>query len=104
MLYYINRPAGHPGFGGHSHEYADQQPELGLIRIFFYLNGFSSNDAALKVVAGSHLYRDGDIGKSVAPTGSDEELIRDLTEKGIRDICYHQNHCYAEDSGLFDLL
>ena len=47
-----------------------------LIRIFFYLNGFSRNDAALKVVAGSHLYRDGDIGKSVAPTGSDEELIK----------------------------
>ena len=72
----INRPAGHPGFGWRSHEYADQQPELGLIRIFFYLNGFSRNDAALKVVAGSHLYRDGDIGKSVAPTGSDEELIK----------------------------
>ena len=72
----INRPAGHPGFGWHSHEYADQQPELGLIRIFFYLNGFSRNDAALKVVAGSHLYRDGDIGKSVAPTGSDKQLIK----------------------------
>ena len=27
-------------------------------------------------MAGSHLYRDGDIGKSVAPTGSDEELIK----------------------------
>ena len=70
----INRPSGHPGFGWHSHEYADPQPELGLIRIFFCLNGFSANDAALKVVAGSHVYRDSDIGKSVAPKGSDEQL------------------------------
>ena len=54
----INRPPGHQGFGWHSHEYADDQPELGLMRIFFYVNGFSVDDAALKVVPGSHHYRD----------------------------------------------
>jgi hypothetical protein len=51
---YYHRPAGHPGFGWHSHEYADQQPELGLSHIFFDLNVFSRNDAALQVVAGNH--------------------------------------------------
>ena len=70
----INRPSAHPGFGWHNHEYAAQQPELGLIRILFYLNGFRANDAALKVLAGSYVYRDGDIGKSIVPKGSDEQL------------------------------
>ena len=54
----INRPPGHGGFGWHSHAYADDQPELGLVRIFFYVNGFSTDDAPLKVVPGSHHYRD----------------------------------------------
>ena len=54
----INRPPGHPGFGWHSHAYADERPELGLMRIFFYVNGFSTDDAPLKVVPGSHHYRD----------------------------------------------
>ena len=54
----LNRPPGHQGFGWHSHGYADDQPELGLILVFFYVNGFSTDDASLKVVPGSHHYRD----------------------------------------------
>ena len=54
----IVRPPSHGGFGWHSHEYADDRSELGLMRIFFYINGFSADDAGLKVVPGSHHYRD----------------------------------------------
>ena len=43
----LNRPPGHQGFGWHSHGYADDQPELGLILVFFYVNGFSTDDASL---------------------------------------------------------
>lgn len=53
-----SRRLGTSGIGWHSHKYADDQPQLGLILIFFYVNGFSPNDRALKVVSGSHHYRD----------------------------------------------
>ena len=49
------------GFGGqawHSHGYAENQPDLGFLRIFFYVNGFKKGDGALKVVPGSHAFRD----------------------------------------------
>ncbi len=45
----------------HSHEYAEDDPKLGFVRIFFYINGFEPDDGNLKVVPGSHLYRDPDI-------------------------------------------
>ncbi len=54
----LNRPGGNGGIGWHSHEYADDDPSLGFIRIFFYVNGFEPNDGGLKAVPGSHLYRD----------------------------------------------
>ena len=52
------RPAGTPAMPWHSHEYAEDDPRLGFIRIFFYISGFTSDDGGLKVVPGSHLYRD----------------------------------------------
>ena len=56
------RPAGTPAMPWHSHEYAEDDPGLGFIRIFFYISGFTSDDGGLKVVPGSHLYRDRSIG------------------------------------------
>lgn len=52
------RPANNGGLHWHSHEYADDRPELGFVRIFFYVNGFTKQDGGLKVVPGSHLFRD----------------------------------------------
>jgi hypothetical protein len=57
----LNRPMGNRGVRWHSHEYAEDDPKLGFIRIFFYVSGFEVGDANLKVVAGSHLYRDRNI-------------------------------------------
>ncbi|MBX3014384.1 MAG: hypothetical protein KF832_22875 [Caldilineaceae bacterium] len=54
----LNRPTGNQGVRWHSHEYAEDDPALGFLRIFFYINGFGLDDANLKVVPGSHLYRD----------------------------------------------
>ncbi len=58
----LNRPQGDRGTGWHSHEYADDRPELGFLRIFFYVNGFEADDGGLGVVPGSHRYRDAAIG------------------------------------------
>lgn len=52
------RNAGNPGMGYHSHAYANDDPAVGYIRIFFYLNGFALDDGNLKTVPGSHLFRD----------------------------------------------
>ena len=57
----IIRPAGNGGTGWHSHEYAEDDPSLGFVRIFFYVNGFEVDDGGLKAVPGSHLYRDAKI-------------------------------------------
>ncbi len=54
----LNRPGGHRGSHWHSHEYADDDPSLGFVRIFFYINGFEVGDGGLKAVPGSHHYRD----------------------------------------------
>ncbi len=53
----LNRPGGNQGTGWHSHTYSDNDPSLGFIRIFFYVNGFDADDGGLKAVPGSHLYR-----------------------------------------------
>ncbi|HMN29449.1 MAG TPA: hypothetical protein PKE45_14965 [Caldilineaceae bacterium] len=66
----LNRPVGNQGVRWHSHEYAEDDPRLGFVRIFFYISGFALGDANLKVVPGSHLYRDRDIGAV-----TDEELM-----------------------------
>ncbi len=57
----IIRPVGNGGTGWHSHEYAEDDPILGFVRIFFYVNGFKAGDGGLKAVPGSHLYRDAKI-------------------------------------------
>ncbi len=54
----LNRPGGNHGSSWHSHTYSDDDPSLGFIRIFFYVNGFDVDDGGLKAVPGSHLYRD----------------------------------------------
>ena len=54
----LNRPGGNGGIGWHSHSYGEERPELGFVRIFFYVNGFTADDGGLKVVRGSHLLRD----------------------------------------------
>ncbi len=51
------RPGGNGGSGWHTHGYGDERPELGFVRIFFYVNGFEPGDGGLKAVPGSHLYR-----------------------------------------------
>jgi hypothetical protein len=65
----LNRPPGNTGVSWHSHDYADNDPHLGFIRIFFYVNGFDVQDGALGVVPGSHLFRESRIG-----AGSDEQF------------------------------
>ncbi len=57
----LNRPGGNRGIGWHSHGYGDDDPSLGFVRIFFYVNGFEPDDGGLKAVPGSHLYRDSKI-------------------------------------------
>lgn len=54
----LNRPGGNGGCAWHSHDYAEDRPDLGFLRIFLYVNGFAADDGGLKVVPGSHLYRD----------------------------------------------
>lgn len=54
----LNRPSGNGGVRWHSHEYAEDDPRLGFLRIFFYVNGFELGNGNLKAVPGSHLYRD----------------------------------------------
>ena len=49
----LNRPGGNGGLHWHSHEYADDDPSLGFLRIFFYVNGFEAGDGGLKAVPGS---------------------------------------------------
>ena len=51
------RQPGNAGMGYHSHNYADEHPQIGYIRVFFYLNGFRLEDGNLKTVPGSHLFR-----------------------------------------------
>ncbi|MEM7016571.1 MAG: phytanoyl-CoA dioxygenase family protein [Pseudomonadota bacterium] len=46
-----------PAMAWHTHDYAQARPELGFIRIFFYIDGFSPDDGGLKAVPGSHLFR-----------------------------------------------
>ncbi|MBV9868995.1 MAG: phytanoyl-CoA dioxygenase family protein [Abitibacteriaceae bacterium] len=65
----LNRPPEDRGIQWHSHDYADDRPELGFVRIFFYVNGFTKDDGGLKVVPGSHLFRDAKL-----RAASDEEL------------------------------
>jgi hypothetical protein len=60
----LSRDPGHPGLRWHSHEYADDEPRLGFLRIFFYVNGFDAEDGGLKVVPGSHLLRDSSVNVS----------------------------------------
>ncbi|MCX6048700.1 MAG: phytanoyl-CoA dioxygenase family protein [Chloroflexi bacterium] len=67
----LNRPSGNQGVSWHSHEYAEDDPSLGFLRIFFYINGFETDDGNLKVVPGSHHYRDAEI-KAI----TDEELTQ----------------------------
>jgi hypothetical protein len=54
----LNRAGGDGGAEWHSHDYAEDRPELAFVRIFFYVNGFTPDDGGLKAVPGSHLYRD----------------------------------------------
>ena len=65
----LSRPGGNAGSHWHSHDYGETRPELGFVRIFFYVNGFEVDDGALGVVPGSHLYRD-----STLSASSDEAL------------------------------
>jgi hypothetical protein len=66
----LNRPGGSGGMRWHSHEYGGDDSRLGFVRVFFYVNGFVPQDGGLKVVPGSHLYRDAQI-----QAASDEELL-----------------------------
>ena len=54
----LNRPSGNGGVRWHSHEYGEDDPSLGFLRIFFYVNGFELGNGNLKAVPGSHTYRD----------------------------------------------
>lgn len=68
----LNRPGGQKGMGWHAHGYGEENFDLGLgfVRIFFYVNGFTAGDGGLKVVPGSHLYKD-----RTPRADSDEELM-----------------------------
>lgn len=65
------------GTSWHAHSYGEENWDLnlGFVRIFFYVNGFTKDDAGLKVVPGSHAYRDAQAGEDVE---TDEDLRRGL--------------------------
>ena len=65
----LNRPGGNAGSRWHSHSYGEECPDFGFLRVFFYVNGFTADDGALKVIRGSHHYRDPQI-----KADSDEEI------------------------------
>ena len=65
----LNRPGGNRGTHWHTHGYGEENPKLGFVRIFFYVNGFEPDDGGLKVVPGSHLFRE-----RIGKVDSDEEL------------------------------
>lgn len=67
----LNRPEGNKGVDWHSHAYSEDDRNLKFVRIFFYVNGFQINNGGLKVVAGSHHFRDPDI-----KARTDQELER----------------------------
>ena len=66
----LNRAGGNAGITWHTHGYAADDPALGFIRVFFYVTGFAAGDGGLKVVPGSHLFR---------------EQLRDLTDRELHD-------------------
>jgi hypothetical protein len=45
----LNREQGCEPHGWHTHPYAEDDPSKGLVRVFFYLNGFNEDDGALQV-------------------------------------------------------
>ena len=57
----LNRLPGNSGVQWHSHEYGEGDNSLRFLRIFFYVNGFKIGDGGLKVVSGSHLFRDSNV-------------------------------------------
>ena len=46
-------------------------PDLGFVRIFFYVTGFEKGNGNLKVVKGSHLFRDPNL------NAADDDALRD---------------------------
>lgn len=64
----LSRKGGNRGEGWHTHPYATDQPQLGFIRIFFYVSGYQRGNGSLKVVPGSHLFH------TAIRVESDEEL------------------------------
>ncbi len=68
----LNRPGGNGGSKWHTHGYGEENPALGFIRIFFYVNGFEAEDGGLKVLPGSHLLR-----ARIANVVTNEELETD---------------------------
>ncbi len=66
----LNRPGGNGGICWHSHAYSEEDAGLGFVRIFFYVNGFARGDGNLKVIPGSHLFRDRSI------EAADDEALR----------------------------
>jgi len=69
----LNRAGGDYGSDWHSHDYAEDRPDLAFLRIFFYINGFAPDDGGLKAVPGSHHYRDPEI---QAKIGDNDEAFR----------------------------
>jgi hypothetical protein len=69
----LNRAGGDGGTDWHSHDYAEDRPDLAFLRIFFYINGFAPDDGGLKAVPGSHHYRDP---KIEAQSGENDEPLR----------------------------
>ena len=65
----LNRAGGDRGIHWHTHGYGGEHHELGFIRIFFYVTGFTPDDGGLRVVPGSHLFRE-----NLRNVSSDQEL------------------------------
>jgi ectoine hydroxylase-related dioxygenase (phytanoyl-CoA dioxygenase family) len=72
----LNRAGGDDGAGWHSHAYAEERPDLAFVRVFFYVNGFTPSDGGLKVVPGSHLYRDAKIHAHKGEDTTEDEAFR----------------------------
>jgi hypothetical protein len=79
----LNRPGGNDGASWHSHAYSENDPALAFVRIIFYVSGFKLGDGNLKVVPGSHLFRDPGI-KASSDTELQDGWMKDQTHPETR--------------------
>ena len=88
----LSRPGGYAGGGWHSHEMGSRYDNRGVVTVdeydaqanailtLCYLNGFEAqDDGGLKIIRGSHLFRDSNGCRAVTDEEMRQEWLRDRT-------------------------